>query len=117
MSDGVMYDRRANDADVINRAVRLLNVASFGIIALFLYFIVLAQPASYAVVSTNADLSTEWNPVFLRQLFIVMLTGLVVGGAGLVLNSKRLKRKGDFLRVNLLLVSLSSSIGMLVYLL
>jgi cytochrome bd-type quinol oxidase subunit 2 len=116
MTDGITYERRSTDSDVINRAVRLLNFASFAILALFLYFVVLAQPASYAVVSRNADLSTQWNPVFLKQLFVVMLTGLAVGSAGLFLNSQRLKRKGDFLRVNLLLVSLSCAIGLLVYL-
>jgi hypothetical protein len=109
-------DRRENQRDVVSRTLNMLNFVSIGMIVLLGLLIGLAQPASYAVIDKRSGLSATWDPILCQSLFFVMIAGVFVGIAGLVLNAKRLKRKHDFLRVSLILLSLASLSGIVVYL-
>ena len=110
------YDRRENQPDLIGRTLKMLSFGSTGIIVLFAFLIALAQPASYAVIDKRPGFGEAWDPTLCQTLFFVMIAGCVVGISGLVLNAKRLKRKHDFLRVNLILLSIISLVGMVIYL-
>jgi hypothetical protein len=110
------YDRRENQRDVVSRSLKMLSFLSIGIIVLLAFLIALAQPASYAVVDKRPGFSATWDPALCPTLFCVMVVGFLVGMAGLVLNAKRLKRKHDFLRVNLILLSIASLLGIIIYL-
>jgi formate-dependent nitrite reductase membrane component NrfD len=110
------YDRRENRRDMVSRTLKMLSFVSIGIIVLLAVLIALAQPASYAVIDKRPGLSATWDPVLCPILFSVMVAGFLVAIAGLVLNAKRLKRKHDFLRVNLILLTIASLLGIIIYL-
>jgi hypothetical protein len=109
-------DRRGKQPDTLSRALKMLSFFSMGIIVLLSLLIVLAQPASYAVIDKRPGLGATWDPVLCPALFLVMVVGFFVGTTGLVLNVKRLKRKHDFLRVNLILLPIASLLGIVIYL-
>lgn len=109
-------DRRVKQRDVVVQTLQMLSFLSICIMALMAFLIALAQPASYAVIHKRAGLATGWDPVLCQMLFGVLVAGLVVGVTGLVVNAKRLRRKYDFLRVNLILLSVSSTLGIIIYL-
>ncbi len=109
------YDRRENRRDMVSRGLKVVSFGATGIIVLFAFLIALAQPASYAVVDKRPDLSEAWDPALCQTLFFVMIAGFLVGISGLVLNAKRLKRKHDFLRINLILLTIVSLVGIIIY--
>ncbi len=109
-------DRRDKQRDMVGRALKMFSFFSIGIIVLLSFLIVLAQPASYAVIDKRPDLGATWDPVLCPALFMVMVAGFFVGTTGLALNVKRLKRKHDFLRVNLILLPIASLAGIVIYL-
>ena len=109
-------DRRVKQRDPVVQALQMLSFLSICIIALLAFLIALAQPASYAVINKRSGFGATWDPELCRVLFAVLIAGLAVGTTGLVFNAKRLRRKYDFLRVNLILLSVTSLLGIIIYL-
>ena len=109
-------NRREKQRDLVMQVVRLLSFFSIGLMVLLGLLIALAQPASYAVLDRRSDLGAAWDPGLCQILFGVMVVGVLVGVSGLVLNAKRLRRKYDFLRVNLMVLSIASLVGIVIYL-
>ena len=59
---------------------------------------------------------TTWDMELATYLFCLMIAGLFISIAGLYINSRRLKRKDDQLRINLILILLISITGIITYL-
>lgn len=57
-----------------------------------------------------------WDVATFRYAFFLMLLIMLLSGAGLVFNSIRNKRKGDAIRINLILIFGFSLIGVIYYL-
>lgn len=56
-----------------------------------------------------------WNHDLTLLFFFLMILGLVISGGGLLVNSTRMKRKGDEYRLSLILVAIISIAGMFFY--
>jgi len=60
--------------------------------------------------------ATGWNEQLTAVLFGIMIIGFCLGGIGLYLNSKRMRRKDDTYRISLIILAVISLCGMLIYL-
>ncbi len=61
-------------------------------------------------------LRTTWDQGLLTAIFYLLSVGLVLGIIGLVVNSRRHRRRGDYYRIHLVLLTAISAIGVLYYL-
>jgi hypothetical protein len=62
-------------------------------------------------------LRTTWDQGLLTAIFYLLSIGLVLGIIGLAVNSRRHRRRGDYYRIHLVLLTALSAIGVLYYLL
>ena len=113
-----VIERRRKKArkDWVMRSLSLFGALNFVLAVAALLLLFMSQPTSFSELDANLGLRTTWEPGLLRYLFFVMLAGLATGLIGLVVNSRRLKRSYDFVRVNPVLMAVSSSLGIIVYL-
>ncbi len=61
----------------------------------------------------NVYVRTGWIPELTRSLFYLMIVGFVVSTLGLLLNMTRMKRQGDLVRINLVLLWIISGAGII----
>jgi len=59
----------------------------------------------------SLPLQTLWNFTPLRHLFYLFVTGFTFSSIGLAINTKRLKRKHDRVRYNLIFLWILSAVG------
>jgi len=62
------------------------------------------------------QLRTTWDQDLVTYIFYLLIAGLVLGITGLVLNSRRHRRRDDHYRIHLLLLTGISAVGILYYL-
>jgi len=74
------------------------------------------EPETVTTRFHNIIMRTTWDMELTTYLFYSMIAGLFIGIAGLFINARRLKRKNDRLRVNLILLLLISVTGIIAYL-
>ncbi|MCP5158704.1 MAG: hypothetical protein H6975_04685 [Gammaproteobacteria bacterium] len=61
-------------------------------------------------------LQTAWDQDLLTSIFYLLSIGLVLGIIGLAVNSRRHRRRDDYYRIHLVLLTAISAIGILYYL-
>ena len=61
-------------------------------------------------------LRTTWDQGLLTAIFYLLSVGLVLGVIGLAVNARRHRRRGDYYRIHLVLLTSISAIGVLYYL-
>ena len=61
-------------------------------------------------------LRTTWDQDLVTYIFYLLIAGLVLGITGLVVNSRRHRRRDDHYRVHLVLLTGISAVGILYYL-
>lgn len=61
-------------------------------------------------------LRTTWDQGLLTAIFYLLSVGLVLGVIGLAVNARRYRRRGDYYRIHLVLLTSISAIGVLYYL-
>ena len=61
-------------------------------------------------------LQTTWNQHLVTYIFYLLIAGLVLGITGLVVNSRRHRRRDDHYRIHLVLLTGISAVGILYYL-
>lgn len=101
--------------------ITLINWMSFtGWIIIIATLILLAQAGPQ--IETFFDRLLEvganrsWNSELSQLAFYLMILLAIMGVTGLILNSRRMKRKGDRYRISLIIMTAFSFIGIVVYL-
>ena len=61
-------------------------------------------------------LKTTWDQDLVTYIFYLLIAGLVLGITGLVVNSRRHRRRDDHYRIHLVLLTGISAVGILYYL-
>ncbi len=74
------------------------------------------EPETVTTRFHNIIVRTTWDMELAAYLFYLMIAGLCISITGLLINARRLKRKNDQLRVNLILLLLISVTGIITYL-
>lgn len=74
------------------------------------------EPETVTTRFHNIIVRTSWDMELAAYLFYLMIAGLCISITGLLINARRLKRKNDQLRVNLILLLLISVTGITTYL-
>jgi heme/copper-type cytochrome/quinol oxidase subunit 2 len=64
-----------------------------------------------SVSQLTMPLHTLWNYTPIRHLFYLFVTGFISSSIGLAINTKRLKRKNDRVRYNLVFLWILSAVG------
>ena len=108
-------ERRSPQKDLLLQLLTLFGVVSGVIVVTALLLLTIASPSSVSRVNAF-NLSYFWDPRLLRYLFYVLITGFLVSSVGLSINFKRLKRKYDSVRVNLVFLWIISVVGIIAYL-
>lgn len=114
---GPDFERREGP-DLLCRAFKYLAIAAW---LLFLAALIVSHYArpemdSGLVRYLGLDIRDYWRPRLTLWLVYLLWCSVVVSVASLLLNKMRLKRRGDHLHFNIILLFLSAS-GMLFYLL
>ena len=91
-----------------------------GVIGWFLMFAALfiidrAKPQSekFLIKATKAEASTTWNQELTNALFYLMIFGLCISIIGIVINSRRYRRKDDRFRITLIILGVISIFGII----
>ncbi len=113
---GIDPDRRKKP-DMWVKSLRWLAVVGWLIMLVALFIISEAKPQTQNFFDkiTTSQSTTTWNIELAGYIFYLMLIGLVMGAAGIVINVKRHRRKTDEYRISLILITLMSFIGILLY--
>ena len=107
-------ERRSGKKDLMIRSLRMFSIINVAIVVVALQLIAVAQPSPYFYMGRQVN--SGWDLLTLHYLFYLMLFGFIVGVSGIFVNTRRLKRKTDHLRLNLLVVTITSLVGIIAYL-
>lgn len=110
-----VLNRRSGRTDLLIRSLRVFSVVNVMVVIIALQLIAVAQPSPYFYTGRQLPENASWDLMTLKYLLYVMVFGFIVGVSGLFVNTKRLKRKSDHLRINLLIVTITSFVGIIVY--
>lgn len=110
-------DRRRRD-DVWIRFTGVLGGVGWLLIFGASYLIARAKPKFGTVFGWKLDMSARqyWLISTARLAFICLALAFCLGVAGLLINRKRRRRKKDFYRISLIMLSVVSFLGMSAYL-
>ena len=70
----------------------------------------------FEMTGTPYHLRTTWDQELLTAIFYLLSIGLVLGIIGLAVNSRRHRRRGDYYRIHLVLLTAISAVGIFYYL-
>lgn len=112
------FSRRQNRKDPLLLSLRWLSVIGWLALLTALFVLGEARPPVETFFERwyKIQLRASWNLELARYIFYLMLFGLGTSLTGLVINSRRLRRKGDEWRVSLILVAAISLLGLIRYL-
>ena len=64
----------------------------------------------------NMKLRSAWDMELAWYLFCLMCSGLLISLGGIIINSRRMNRKDDHVRINLVVLGVVSILGIIMYL-
>ena len=70
----------------------------------------------FEMTGTPYQLRTTWDQELLTAIFYLLSIGLVLGIIGLAVNARRHRRRDDYYRIHLVLLTAISAVGILYYL-
>jgi hypothetical protein len=101
------------------RSLTWLGLIGWFIVVLGLAVIDKAKPKTGTFLDKHHSIEIKeqlfWNHDLTTIFFCLMILGIVISGGGLIVNSTRMKRKGDEYRLSLILVGILSLAGMFFY--
>lgn len=108
-------ERRKTRRDAMTLMLKGCSVLSVATLVAGFFLLAAAQPESFFAWDAHLGMRTTWDGRMLSYLFYLLLFGLVVAGAGLIANSRRLKRSSDWVRINLVVLWAASVVGIVAY--
>ncbi|MCL2025550.1 MAG: hypothetical protein FWG92_01950, partial [Leptospirales bacterium] len=106
--------------DQISRTISLIIAISWVLIFILFIILALAKPTAdwsiTSIMSQNTQFSGGWNRSFIQILPPVLIVQVGLCVFGLLLSSRRMKRKSDKYSTSLIFFTITSIAGLLVYL-
>ncbi|SFI14153.1 hypothetical protein SAMN05192551_10716 [Tindallia magadiensis] len=119
MEKGVSNDRRnrRRGKDIWLKMIRWIGIVSWALMIPLLILIDQAQPQFETFFDRYFDVQVNprWNYEVLRYAFYLMVILLILSSIGLMINKKRSRRKGDYYRINLIIIFVLSILGIFYY--
>ena len=109
-------DRRRGP-DLWLKSLGWLTFAGWLVMVLAMMVIEKAKPPIETIATRffNIHLRRTWDMEVAQYLFYLMYVGLCISTIGLAINVRRLSRKTDSVRINLILLWLISLVGIITY--
>ena len=108
-------DRRRG-RDLLLKILTALGYINTVIIIAAAVLLTKAKPDAFHSMYKGLPLRNWWHPHVLQYLFALCVFGFFLSLVGLFINSQRLKRKSDSVRINLVVLGLLSIAGIIAYL-
>ncbi len=107
---------RRRGKDLWLRVLSWLGIATAVIVTALMMLLVKAKPETFSSMDqTYLPLRSYWNWEFVDYCFYLLVLGFFSSSIGLVINSRRLKRKHDHVHLNLVFLWLVSVAGIVTY--
>ncbi|MCL1911336.1 MAG: hypothetical protein FWG13_03940 [Leptospirales bacterium] len=110
---------RRRGPDQISRLISLIIAVSWILLFVLFIIIAIAKPATdmsiVSIMSQNTRVVGGWNLSLITILFPVLLIQLGLCLFGLILSSRRMKRKRDSYSRSLIFFTVTSVVGLLIY--
>lgn len=108
---------RRRGPDPLLRSLRWLGGLGWLSMMAALFFLDRAKPEIETFFDRwyNLSLRTSWNMELARFILYCMIAGLLLSLAGLIINFKRHRRRGDEVRISLVLLGTLSLFGIICY--
>lgn len=112
-------DERRRGKDPLLAIMPWISGIGWLVLVVALFLTASAQPETETLIERwhQKEVDSDWNLQRLHWTFRLCIVSFGISLLGLVVNSRRLKRKRDELRVNLLLMGVLSLLGVGFYLL
>ena len=110
---------RRRGPDQISKLISLIIAVSWILLFVLFIIIAIAKPATdmsiVSIMSQNTRVVGGWNLSLITILFPVLLIQLGLCLFGLILSSRRMKRKRDSYSRSLIFFTVTSVVGLLIY--
>lgn len=112
------YPKRRRGADPLTKIITWFVLLDWVSIAMAFVFLDMAVPQKNAFFAGTwgKNIRVTHYPEKLQWVFILMVIGFVVSIVGILINSKRHRRKGDYYRGSLFFLCFLSLTGIVMYL-
>ena len=106
------HGERRKGKDALSVSLTLFSVITVIIVStIILYLVEVRTTTPVSARSLTMPLDTLWNYTPIRHLFYLFVTGFISASIGLAINTKRLRRKSDRVRYNLVFLWILSALG------
>ena len=107
------YKNKRRQSDLILKLLSWMNAIAVASLVVVLFLVAFAKPDLETFFDRYYDISlrTNWKSGFFIYIGFFLCLSLIASLVGLYLNSKRLKRKEDFIRATLIISLIISLIG------
>jgi len=108
--------RRRKGTDIWFKSIRWLAVIGWLLMFAAIFISAIAKPDSKNYFNKFAwSLRTTWDMQLFRYFFYLMILGFCISVVGFAINIKRHRRKNDEYLVSLILLGLTSIVGIAIY--
>lgn len=110
-------EERRIKADILSQWLEISSIVAW--VALFVIIVMwqIASPQTETLLDRlfNVERSTAWNFNLLNIIFYILVFLFAFSAVSIILNSKRLKRRTDRIRLSFIISIFGSIIGIIIY--
>lgn len=110
------YRHRREGPDKIIKAIKILSFICLLIILIILALISIPQRYGNLFREISGQFGAAWDKTLLANIFYLLLLQFAISTAGIIMNSTRYKRRDDKYSFSLIISSILSVIGIILYL-
>ncbi len=112
------FAERRRGADRLTKAIQIFSAASWALVILFVVFFGLARPMTDDFFSRFFDgaIARGWDTFYLSVSLWLLIAVTAVCAGGIIINSRRHKRKSDRYNKSLIFFAVLSFIGIIAFL-
>ena len=109
--------KRRKKTDIWFKSIRWFAVTGWLLVLAAIFITAIAKPENKNYFNKfTMNLRTTWDMELFRYFFYSMIIGCCISVAGFVINIKRHRRKNDEYLISLILLGITSLIGIAIYL-
>ena len=109
--------KRRKKTDIWFKSIRWFSVTGWLLVFVAIFITAIAKPENKNYFNKfTLNLRTNWDMELFRYFLYSMILGCCISVAGFVINIKRHRRKNDEYMISLILLGLTSIVGIAIYL-